>query len=245
MGKVLLIIDPQNDFVDPKGSLYIPGAENGIDAICEFIEKENPLHIIITQDTHQVYHIGHPDFWIGDPKPFTKITVDDIESGKYQPKDGCIDYIYDYISQLPDKTHMIWPRHCINGSWGHAFPQKLIDTLISWAKKDILSDYRVVQKGEYALSEMYSAISRANSTERDIKESKLINELAVFDKVYISGFAKDVCVAWTVKDLIASGEFNNKLVFLDKCMVGLDPNSKMLEVFTEGINKCNAVWEWE
>ena len=243
MGKVLLIIDPQNDFVDPKGSLYIPGAEKGIDAICEFIEKENPLHIIITQDTHQVFHIGHPEYWGGNPEPFTKITVDDVKSGKYLPKDGCLDYIYEYISLLPEKTHMIWPKHCINGSWGHSFPKKLTDALISWSKKDISSDYRVIQKGEYALSEMYSAISHVNSRERDIKDSQLLKDLAVFDKVYISGFAKDVCVAWTVKDLIASGELKDKLIFLDKCMVGLDPNSKMLDVFTEGVNKYGAIWE--
>lgn len=244
MGKVLLIIDPQNDFVDPKGSLYIPGAEKGIDAICEFIEKENPLHIIITQDTHQVYHIGHPEFWEGDPEPFTKITIEDLKSGKYRPKEpGSLDYFYEYIDLLPDKVHMIWPKHCINGSWGHSFPKKLTDALISWSKKDILATYRVIQKGEYALSEMYSAISHVNSIERDIKESQLLKDLAVFDKVCIAGFAKDVCVAWTVKDLLASGKFNNKLIFLDKCMVGLDPNAKTLEVFTEGVNECNAVWE--
>ena len=243
MRNVLLIIDPQNDFVDSKGSLYIPGAEKGIDAICEFIEKENPLHIIITQDTHQVFHIGHPGFWTGDPKPFTKVTIKDVKDGKYQPKDGCIDYICDYISQLPGNTHMIWPYHCINGSWGHAFPQKLIDTLISWSKKDILSNYRVIQKGEYALSEMYSAISRVNSTERDIKESEFIKDLVVFDKVYIAGFAKDVCVAWTVNDLLKSELFKNKLIFLDKCMVGLDPESDMLKVFDNAVINYNAVWE--
>jgi hypothetical protein len=46
-----------------------------------------------------------------------------------------------------------------------------------------------------------------------------------------------------VKDLIASGKFKDKLIFLDKCMVGLDPNSTMLDVFTEGVNKYGAVWE--
>ena len=245
---VLLIIDPQNDFVDSNGSLYIPGAEKGIDAMCKYIEEDNPDHIIITQDTHQVNHIGHSEYWFGNPKPFTKITIDDLDSKKYWPvdidEDDCVeDYIYDYLSKLPKKTHMIWPKHCIKGSWGHAFPNKLTEELISWSKRNDLVSFEVRQKGEYPNAEMYSAISRIDESEDCLEYNELIKKLSSFDQVYIAGFAKDVCVAWTVKDLLASGKFKNKLVFLKDCMVGLDQESDMLTVFEDGINNHGAVWE--
>ena len=39
MGKnCLLIIDPQNDFCDKKGSLFVPGADKDIKRLSKFIE---------------------------------------------------------------------------------------------------------------------------------------------------------------------------------------------------------------
>ncbi|QTA37867.1 cysteine hydrolase [Thermosipho ferrireducens] len=52
--KALLIIDVQNDFATPKGSLYFKGAENVIDPIKKLILKfkEKELPIFYTQDWH-------------------------------------------------------------------------------------------------------------------------------------------------------------------------------------------------
>ncbi len=239
--EVLLIVDPQNDFVDPAGSLYIPESEKAIKSICEVIEKRNPSSIIITQDTHQAYHIGHSDWWKESPADFTKITQEDVVNGRYTPKNSQKKKeLLNYMSKLPDKTHTIWPKHCLEGSWGWAFPNFLIESLNNWQFKNNGKRYQIIQKGTDQNHEMYSAITRIDRSGEGLRHSTLIKTLSVYDKVLIAGFAKDVCVAWTVKDLNKSGYFKNKLVFLDSCMTGLNPDSEMLNVYklSEG-----AVWE--
>lgn len=242
MKEVLFIIDPQNDFVDPLGSLYIPGAEKAINEICKVIETENPSKIIITQDTHQAYHIGHPGYWKNSPKPFTKISLDDIKEGKYRPN-NYFGNIANYFHKLPDKIHTIWPEHCIEGSWGWAFPERLIQALKNWQLKNHGRCYEVIQKGMDPNHEMYSAFTRIDKMGVGVKHNTNIKALSKFDKVLISGFAKDVCVAWTVADLYTSELFIDKIEFLDNCMTGLDPNSVLLTVYEDFINNQGAVWK--
>ena len=51
--KVLVVVDFQKDFYDKeKGSLYVPGAENCVNPICEVIRKEKFDNIIVTLDWH-------------------------------------------------------------------------------------------------------------------------------------------------------------------------------------------------
>ena len=240
---LLLIIDPQNDFVDSKGSLYIPGAENGIDSICDFIKNDNPLNIIITQDTHQYYHIGHSDWWKEDIPPFTKITLEDVKTGKYNPKHYLKKDAIKYINTLPNKTHTIWPKHCIKGSWGWAFPDKLVETLNEWSIKNKGKQYEILEKGTNPNREMYSAITEAGSNSNILQHSSFINRIKHYDKIYIAGFARDVCVAWTVKDLINSGKFDDKLIFLKDCMTALDPKSEMEKVYENGVKNHKANWK--
>lgn len=246
MKEVLLIIDPQNDFVDPKGSLYIPGAEKGIEEICKVIKERNPHKIIITQDTHQPYHIGHPCYWKGAILPFTKIGIEDIKSGKHEPKFlGSIGKrnLVNYFSKLPEKTHTVWPEHCIEGTWGWVFPENLVETLKDWQLKNRGKSYEVIQKGMDPNHEMYSAFTRIDRSGIGVKVNTQIRQLSRYDKVLISGFAKDVCVSWSVQDLYLSGLFKDKLVFLDACMTGLDPKAKTLEIYEECVTKEGAIWE--
>jgi len=50
----LVIVDCQNDFIDPKGALYIPGAERIKDALVNTIKQQDRYFdwIILTQDWH-------------------------------------------------------------------------------------------------------------------------------------------------------------------------------------------------
>ena len=48
---MLLIIDPNNDFADSHGSLYVPNANKAIEAIAHYINENNPEAIAISQ-TH-------------------------------------------------------------------------------------------------------------------------------------------------------------------------------------------------
>lgn len=245
-GNLLIIIDPQNDFVNTEGSLYIDGAEKAMKSLCNFIrESGNKFsQIIVTQDTHQCFHIGHSVWWEQMPEPFTKITLQDVIDKKYTPMNKYpMELLQEYFLKLPGQAHTIWPEHCIEGSWGWCFPKDLVEALNLYCLKyinstGIYNQYKVVQKGRLARKEMYSVFSYADRSGLD-----LLTTFDDFEKIYITGFAKDVCVAYSVKDLIQFGNVDGKLVFLDSCMAGIDPNSEMLSVFDDAVNNHGAIWE--
>ena len=71
----LLIIDPQNDFVDPRGSLSVAGADQDAKRLAHLIKQLGPeiSSISISLDSHQRYDISHP-LWFFEhngesPKP--------------------------------------------------------------------------------------------------------------------------------------------------------------------------------
>ena len=65
MKNSLLIIDPQNDFCSPEGSLFVKGAEEDCRSIKKVLENLDKKidSIIITMDMHHFYDISHPGFW--------------------------------------------------------------------------------------------------------------------------------------------------------------------------------------
>jgi len=85
----ILCIDPQNDFVDPKGSLYVPGADDDMDRLSKFIaaNQDKISGIAVSLDTHDVIDISHPTFWMdpeGNPvEPFTTIKHKEAKGRKY------------------------------------------------------------------------------------------------------------------------------------------------------------------
>ena len=63
MSNTLFIIDPQNDFCDPEnGALYVPGAENDMARLSDFIATNGPKldRIVVSLDSHQRLDISRP-----------------------------------------------------------------------------------------------------------------------------------------------------------------------------------------
>lgn len=56
--KILIVVDYQNDFVDPKGSLYVPEAETLSVALQSVIESSKYKKVIFTKDWHIADHIS-------------------------------------------------------------------------------------------------------------------------------------------------------------------------------------------
>ena len=84
---LLLIIDPQFDFVEKTGKLFVEGADKAIENITQFLVNNIDCFkdIVITQDTHQRFHVSSQYFWDDKVKPGIVITKDDIKSSKYIP----------------------------------------------------------------------------------------------------------------------------------------------------------------
>lgn len=215
MVNTLLIIDPQNDFCHPDGSLYVPGAEHDCHRLSRMIERLDGefSSIHVTMDTHHLYHIAHPIYWMDregkHPDPFTLITPELVTSGDYvasvqqQRK-----YAHDYVQTLSRTGKYdlcIWPPHCLIGSWGHEVFGPLSDALIKWEANvpGRVVDY--TYKGSNLRTEHYSAIRAevSDPTDPGTKTNfSLIERLKTADNIVIAGEALSHCVANTTRDLL-------------------------------------------
>ena len=77
----LVVIDPQNDFCDPQGALYVPGAAEDVERLARLVDRlrDRIDDIHITLDSHRRVDISHPMWWSDArgraPDPFTRITA--------------------------------------------------------------------------------------------------------------------------------------------------------------------------
>lgn len=243
MKKIFIIVDPNNDFVDSKGSLYVQQAEKGIDAIIRYIENENPDAIIVSQDTHQPYHISHRGYWKNDIQPFSNITLKEVEEGTIEPLKVSKKEVENYLKAIESKgqTHTIWPDHCIKGTWGWEFPERLTAALQQWQQQgEEEKPLHIYEKGEWADAEMFSIFSFANADSIDERGQKILDEMAKYDEVVVAGFAKDYCVAESVKDIRRDERFKNKLRFLEEGMAAIDNQSPNFAIYNDCMENFGA-----
>ncbi|MBI9098389.1 MAG: isochorismatase family protein [Spirochaetaceae bacterium] len=243
----LLIIDPQNDFCDPRGSLYINGAQEDCRRLAAFVNSySDEIHeIYVTLDSHHNYHIAHPLYWIDEkgnhPDPFTIISNEDIQSEKWKttrPADR--DHGAQYVKTLGRKgkySLCIWPPHCLIGSWGTQIQDNLFEALSSWEKRKVSLVHKIF-KGSHPGTEHYGAFE----AEVPLKEDKstelredIVAKLNEADRVIIAGEALDYCVANSVRQLIGSlGDKDiGKLVLLEDCCSSVDPSPGRSSAFLE------------
>ena len=124
MKTLCLIIDPQNSFCDPSGELYVGGAEKDMNRLAEVVRhRQGEIHrILVTLDSHNKIHIAHPVWWVdaegNPPDPFTRISIQDLDSGRYQASNPAHRaWTRFYLEAVG--SHVIWPYHCLIGPWGH------------------------------------------------------------------------------------------------------------------------------
>ena len=228
MSNTLFIIDPQNDFCDPEnGALYVPGAENDMARLSDFIATNGPQldRIVVSLDSHQRLDISHP-LWYRDeqgnrPAPFTVITAADVENGVWRTRrDADHQRTLDYLHQLKagDRyPHVIWPEHCLVGHWGHNVWPALHFALAHWEQEN-LRRVEYVYKGTNPYTEHFSAIQAEVPDPNDaatLPQSELVEQLAQAHTILVAGEARSHCVANTVRDLDAlKSEVSKKLVLL-------------------------------
>jgi len=230
----LFIIDPQKDFM-PGGALGVPGADQDMVRLSTFI-KDNAAKIdkiIVTLDSHNLYHIAHPVFWINDegenPAPFTTITVDDLDDGEWKTADPFyFDVACSYLAELEAKglSHTIWPPHCLVGTSGHGIDEALMEALLAW--EGTLKKVNYEFKGTIAVTEHFGAF-RAEvpmSVHADTFFNRdLFDTLFSYDKIIIAGEASSHCVASTIFQMIEHvADYTNlkkqlfdKLIYLKDC----------------------------
>jgi nicotinamidase/pyrazinamidase len=250
----LLIIDPQNDFCNPKGTLFVSGAENDMTRLAKFINRVgNKLYDIhVTLDSHRLVDISHPIFWVDNkgnsPGPFTIITFDDIQNGVWTARNpGYQVKAVNYVRTLQENQRYplcIWPPHCLIGTWGHNVVPEVFDSMLAWEEK-WFANIDFVTKGSNPFTEHYSGVQADVPDPTDPStqlNTRLINTLQEADIIILSGEARSHCLANTVRDIAAkfdadgNGEFVKKMVLLTDATsdVGDLPGSTMFQDIGNG-----------
>ena len=204
----LVIIDPQNDFCDPKGSLYVEGAAADIGRLSRYIIEagSNISGIFVSLDSHDEYAIFHPAFWVDDagrhPDPFIEITAADFKSGRWTAAAAInkpfAERTFAILGSRGIESLTVWPEHCIVSTWGHRIADPLVEALKHWRNKTGLA-VRYVFKGENPYMDQYSAFEGLDDTSPQAAFNKsFFVRLVEFESVTFAGEALSHCVQESV-----------------------------------------------
>ena len=244
MGKriELLIIDPQNDFCDPKGSLYVEGANEDMKRLAKFIDRvgDKLYDIHVTLDSHRMVDVAHPIFWEDSkgnpPDPFTIITFDDVQKGIWKTRNpGYQVRSTDYVRRLEENGRYplcIWPPHCLIGSWGHNVYPDLFESLLRWEEKNF-ANIDFVTKGSNPFTEHYSAVQADVPDPTDPTtqlNSGLINQLQDGDIDLLAGVARSHCLANTVRDIANKFDKDGNVNYVKKFVLLTDATSDVADL---------------
>ncbi|MCV6823012.1 MULTISPECIES: bifunctional nicotinamidase/pyrazinamidase [Halocynthiibacter] len=157
--EALLVIDVQNDFC-PGGALAVSEGHQVVPYINEMMLDFR--HIVLTQDWH--------------PKRHSSFASSHSGKGEFE------------LTQMPYGPQVLWPDHCIQGSEGAAFHEKL----------DTDRANVIIRKGSNPEIDSYSGFF-----ENDHKTPTGLDgylKTRGIDTVTIVGLATDYCVRFTATD---------------------------------------------
>ena len=178
----LLIVDMQNDFM-PGGALPVEEGDQIIDnvnKVAEIFKKNNAL-IVLTQDWHPEDHMSFASAHPG------KEPGDAFQSEGIGP--------------------VLWPDHCVQGSEGANFHNKL--------KLDLA--HAIIRKGYNPKVDSYSGFIE-NDKKSETGLAGLLKSLKI-KRIFICGLALDYCCYFTALDGI---DFGFKVYFLVNLSRGID-----------------------
>jgi nicotinamidase-related amidase len=231
----LLLVDVQNTFCIPGFELFV-GGRSGTGAVDDnqrlsaFIYRNLPRITTIapTMDTHQAVQIFHSIFLVDDqgrhPEPYTLVSADDIEAGRWRfnpavaegiglPADAGQRFLRHYTRSLAaeDKYSLtIWPYHAMLGSIGHALVPSIDEAVFFHSMcRFAQPDFQI--KGDNPLTENYSVLRpevlRGPEGQAVAGQNRgFVQTLLAFDALIVAGQAQSHCVAWTLDDLLTEIE---------------------------------------
>ncbi|WP_294767621.1 isochorismatase family protein [uncultured Rhodoferax sp.] len=232
--KKLLIIDPQNDFCDiPGAALPVAGASTDMQRLTAFMAATPLDGITVTLDSHPSVAVERTTFWQtadgSAPAPFSFVTRDDVSSGKLTPRDATLTpqvlTMLDQLARAGRPGLVVWPVHCVTGTWGHNIYSTLADQLAQWEFRQQRA-VRKVLKGEYPLTEHFG-VFEADAPDEAVPSTQFNNGLATeltlgVDVLFIAGEAGSHCVASSFDQLARylnqQGGPRPRVILLSDCM---------------------------
>jgi nicotinamidase/pyrazinamidase len=190
--KVLLIVDVQHDFC-PGGALAVHEGDQIVKGINALIEQGGYDLIVATRDYHPTQHVSFAS----------------SHAGKHPIE----------LLDMPTGQQMLWPDHCVQGSWGAELHAELDTQRLT----------HIVDKGLDRSVDSYSGFFD-NDRRAETPLRALIAEQARGEKVTVDicGLALDYCVSATARDAAELGYETNVIYDLTRA-VEQDPN-KICEI---------------
>jgi len=230
----LLVIDPQNDFMDIEGAaLPVPGAVADMERLAQLVDvlQARIDDIVVTLDSHPGVGIERTTFWCtaqgAAVAPFTMITAAEARGGVYRPRDPArqaeVQAYLDALEAGSGRTLIVWPVHCVLGTWGHAIQARLAHSLAQWEFARTRNCDKVL-KGQNPMTEQYSAfraeVPRADDVRTGVNAPLLARLAGSGATLLVAGEALSHCVAASGEDLLAhlDDERLRRTVFLTDCM---------------------------
>lgn len=228
--KVLVIgIDVQNCFMEGE-PLGVPGSIKDVERMTRFIYNniDKIDKIICSEDLHNVWQIFFPCWWKNkngmNPDPYTVITYEEALSGMWKPVFGDPKKSLTYLAGLKEKGAtplQIWPYHALAGTFGQALEGQFAKMLHFYDYVKGGSKVQVFTKGSDPFSEMYGIIEPEYS-ERPMINKFILDEIRLYDQVYIFGEAASHCVMRSIEQIAEyyqnSYTILHKIVVLKDCM---------------------------
>jgi len=243
----LLIIDPQNDFCDlppqwhghdpASGARVAPalpvvGAHADMLRLADYIDRrgDDIEAITVTHDSHHRVDVAHPPFWRradgGEVTPFTAISAQQVRGGVFVPRDAqALPRVLAYLDALDSRGRyalMVWPEHCLIGSWGQLVHPAVQAACGRWEARR-MRPVQHVFKGDNPWTEHYSAFEAEvpDSDDADTRlNTALLGRLDLAKTLVVAGEAGSHCVCASVEDLVAHlpGAPTGRIVLLTDCM---------------------------
>lgn len=163
-GSALIVIDVQNDFC-PGGALAVADGDAVVAPINRILRRF-PVRVL-TQDWHAPDHRSFASTH-ADAAPFT-------------------------TTEMPYGTQVLWPDHCVQGTWGAEFHPEL------------QTDYAdlILRKGFRPHVDSYSAFFE-NDRHTPTGLAGYLRERGV-TQVWLAGLATDFCVHYSALDAVRMG----------------------------------------
>lgn len=236
--RALVIIDPQNCFMDQPGMpLPVAGATD------DMVRLANHLYrfgfegwydsIYVTLDTHPVDHISHAVRWIdiagNHPAPFTIITPEAYRTGVWRATLASDQAWQGEYLELLKRPHCIWPVHGQKGAYEHQVCPELLRVFYRPSRPgggNRIDDYAnlvFVEKGMHRDTEQFGVFG-ANVPFPGAPETKinqvLIDEIDTHNEIIFAGEASSHCVMDSVNQFLAhvSEHDWHRVVVLRNCM---------------------------
>jgi nicotinamidase-related amidase len=249
MAATLLLIDPQNDFCDIEGAaLPVPGSAADMQRAAQLIAAAGSdiAKIVVTLDSHGTVAIERTTFWRkanGEAvEPFTQITAADVVEQRFLPRDTTL--TAEAISYLRALEHsnryrlMVWPVHCVLGTWGHNIHSSVAAALAQWEERAQHNAIKVL-KGMNPMTEQYSAVQAEVPVKADpltLRNAQLIEHCRPGSGyLLVAGEAASHCVAATMDHLFEAldAQERRRTIILQDCMSPVNGFESHAEQFFE------------